>query len=63
MDATVSLEAIFTRPLIYRKVNIVFLVRSIWDLQSEVKVNSQKHSLGANMFSSVSEEGDICKRV
>lgn len=60
MDATVSLEAIFTRPLIYRK---VFLVRSIWDLQSEVKVNSQKHSLGANMFSSVSEEGDICKRV
>lgn len=49
-EAAVSLEAIFTRQLIFRKVNAAHLVRNIWDVQTDVKVNSQQHSLGANVF-------------
>lgn len=58
-----SLEDIFTRQFMYRKVNVVDLVRCVWDLQTEVNVYSQQHSLAADVFSCVSEEGDICKGV
>ena len=36
------------------------LVRFIKDLQTEANMYTQQHSLGADMFSCISEEGDIC---